>query len=250
MQSDSRNVVLHYHLFKNAGTSVDRVLQNGFPNRWVTKEFPTAGGNNSQMIANWIQQESAANAFSTHSGVGPVPTIGGVNIVSVSFLRDPIERIQSVYRFERDQVATTMGAQLAKEKDLEGYIRHRLSIPGDRQCRNFQVNRLSKVVPGPGTELSRSVAALGELSFVGLVDDFANCMSRFSEILLSSMPEFKVTEPPHLNRSSGATELTTPYGLSEELLEVLLESNEDDFELLREVGSTSCHQSTADLPQN
>ncbi len=113
-----RTVVLHYHLFKNAGTSLDEILKRNFGARWVTREFSMTGGDNSAELAKWITEEEDAVAFSTHTGIGPVPEVPGVRIVTIMLLRDPISRIRSAYRFERSQRADTFGARLAKETDL------------------------------------------------------------------------------------------------------------------------------------
>ncbi|MGR3732958.1 sulfotransferase family 2 domain-containing protein, partial [Pseudophaeobacter sp.] len=151
--TSTRTVILHYHLFKNAGTSLDQILKRNFGDRWVTREFSMKGGDNSAQLADWIREEKDAVAFSTHTGAGPVPEIEGVRVVSVMLLRDPIVRIRSAYQFERKQCADTLGARLAKEVDFETYVRTRLEMPHDRQCRNFHTHRLASMVPGADPEL-------------------------------------------------------------------------------------------------
>ena len=94
----ARTIILHYHLFKNAGTSLDQILKRNFGSRWVTREFPMAGDDNSAQLAEWIRSEPEAVAFSTHTGIGPVPEVEGVDIVSVMLLRDPVARIRSKLR--------------------------------------------------------------------------------------------------------------------------------------------------------
>lgn len=230
-----RTVILHYHLFKNAGTSIDGALKTGFPGRWASKEFPTVGGNNSPLIAEWIRGEPNGVAFSTHTGMGPIPELPNVDVFSLLFLRDPIDRIKSVYRFEREQKAETMGAKLAKSEDFEGYVRHRLGIAGDRQCRNFQSNRLAKFRPGESSELDRALASLDSLSFVGFVGDFENSLVDLAVKIRAFLPEFRVHEIPHLNRSA-ANAGSSDYGLRPELLELLYESNREDFEILYRAG--------------
>ena len=96
-----RTVVLHYHLFKNAGTSVDRILQDNFANTWVTEEFPASGGNNTDRVEAWIADTPDAVAFSSHTMMGPLPAVPGVRVIPVMLLRDPVARIRSAYRFER-----------------------------------------------------------------------------------------------------------------------------------------------------
>ena len=42
---NSRTIILHYHLFKNAGTSIDAILKDNFDEKWVTREFESSNSN-------------------------------------------------------------------------------------------------------------------------------------------------------------------------------------------------------------
>jgi hypothetical protein len=185
-----RTVILHYHLFKNAGTSLDRILKNSFPKHWVTKEFSQSGGDNSAEQRDWILENPDAVAFSTHTGAGPVPVIDGVKIISIMLLRDPIARIESAYRFERQQNSDSFGAQLAKSLDFEEYVMSRLNIPGDMQCRNFQTDRLASLVTGSEPALERAKEGLNRLTVVGRVEHFSVMMDRLIQILRPTFPNF------------------------------------------------------------
>ncbi|WP_185020684.1 sulfotransferase family 2 domain-containing protein [Histidinibacterium lentulum] len=202
-----RTVILHYHLFKNAGTSLDRILQKNFPDAWETEEFPAMGGNNSDLVAEWIKRNPDVVAFSSHTANGPVPRVPGVNVVSILFLRDPIARIRSAYHFEKSQKAETWGANLARSTDLAGYVRTRLSTPHDRQCRDFHVARLATLVPGPKErEFERAVEGLCKLSVVGFVESFDESIGRLKAALGGSYPEF-TWEPVHANASNPDAEI-------------------------------------------
>lgn len=194
----TRTVILHYHLFKNAGTSVDQILQSNFKEAWVTREFPTNTQDNSDQVAEWILSTPEAVAYSTHTALGPVPKIPGLTILTVLMLRDPLARIRSAYRFEARQDADTWGAQLARENDFEGYVTQRLARAGDRQCRNFQTQRLASMVPSldpgfdPGLdpELERAQAALDTISVLGLVEAFDGMTERLNSVLAPHFPGF------------------------------------------------------------
>lgn len=194
-----RTVILHYHLFKNAGTSLDTVLKQNFGDRWVTQEF--SGQNNTAAVEDWIRNTPDAVAFSSHTMMGPPPRVDGVRVVSVMLLRDPIARIKSAYRFERQQNVETFGAVLARHTDLEGYVKVRLSLPHDRQCRNFQTQRLAALSPGPAPELSRAMAALDLLGVVGLVSDFGGTLQRLAGMIAQDYPDFR-GEEVHDNRTA------------------------------------------------
>lgn len=197
-----RTIILHYHMFKNAGTSLDQVLKDNFGEGWVTREFPNVNrpeGNTPEVEA-WIRDTPDAVVFSSHTMMGPLPQVAGVRVLSIMLLRDPIERIKSAYRFERKQQAETFGAVLARHTDLEGYVKVRMSLPHDRQCRNFQTHRLATLVPSSAPELERARIALGLLSVVGLVSDFSGTLERLATIIADPFPQFSWKEV-HSNRS-------------------------------------------------
>lgn len=196
-RSVTRTIILHYHLFKNAGTSLDLILKRNFGARWVTAEFPNEGlAGNTELVADWIRANPDAVAFSSHTAQGPIPQIDGVRIVSVMFLRDPIARIRSAYQFERDQRADTWGAQLAAANDFAGYVSARLDRPGDRQCRNFQTCRMAMLAPplsDAEPELTRALRGLAMLSCVGLVDEFDRSVARLARLVQVEYPDFQWT---------------------------------------------------------
>lgn len=210
-----RTVILHYHLFKNAGTSVDAILQRNFGSRWVTREFDRA--DNSAEVAEWIASTPEAVAFSSHTASGPLPEIPGTRIVSVIFLRDPITRIRSAHAFERhqqpDPSADPTGRAIAAGTDLAGYVQRRLAIPGDRQCRNFHVARLAPFVPGPEPEFDRARAALSRFTVLGRVEAFAEAMRRLAVALGDAFPGFDPS-PLHENRTEGADRGPIPVDLA------------------------------------
>lgn len=224
----TRTVVLHYHLFKNAGTSFDTILQDNFGDRWVTKEFAPPEHGHPELVADWIRQHPDADAFSTHTAFGPIPKLDGINVVSVLFLRDPIERIRSVYKFEQSQNISTWETTLAAEDSFEGYVRARLAVQGDRQCRNFQTDRLASYVPGLEPELDRAIMGLKELSLVGFVDDFDQSITQLAAILRPYFPEFAWKQVRENASPKGPLEVDRPA-----FRKLLKDSNKFDEELLR-----------------
>jgi hypothetical protein len=235
-----RTIILHYHLFKNAGTSVDAILKSNFPGRWVTREFPGIGGNNTALVEDWIRETPDAVAYSSHTMMGPLPQVEGVRIISCMLLRDPIERIKSAYRFERTQTADTWGAQLAKTHDFEGYVRARLAREGDRQCQNFQTYRLASMMPGAGPELERAIRALKALTVVSLVSNFAGAMEALSAVIASPFSGF-TWKTVHANSSSKHA------NDGQDALDALLaEVNTDDLKLLDEIRRAKAVARSAD----
>lgn len=224
-----RTIILHYHLFKNAGTSVDYILEQNFGQRWVTKEFDTEIENNTEMVEEWIRTTPEAIAYSTHTALGPLPQVEGVRLIPLIFLRDPVDRIASAYRFERAEIIDTWETRLAKAEDFEGYVRCRLAIKGDTQCRDFHTRRFASFMPGSEPELSRALKALDQIlacGVVGFVEEFENSVERLARKLHSEFPNFKY-ERVRLNATEG-------WSAPERALAILEESNQNDFALVAE----------------
>ena len=182
-----RTVIFHYHLFKNAGTSIDETLKRNFPgDGWVTKEFPAHPQKNHQELISWIKEKRNAICFSSHTAMLPPPAIEDVRVFPVIFVRHPLDRIVSAYAFERKQNIQGFGAVLARNTSLAGYIETRLALPGDRQCRNFHVHRFAHYARDDSKiELQRAAAALEELPFVGIVEEFSKSLNCLQEILIN-----------------------------------------------------------------
>lgn len=226
----TRTVVLHYHLFKNAGTSVDHMLKAHFGPAWVTAEFAMAGNDNTKAVQDWIADNPEAQAFSSHTMVGPLPQVEDVDIIPVIMLRNPLARIASAYRFERKQEADTWGAELAKKHDFEGYVQTRLARAGDRQCRNFQVSRLATLCPGPDSEFERAKAGLKLLhkrGVIGRIEHFNAFTEAFIARLTPAFPDF-APAPAKANTTSSKGGKKTPFQLATQLTE----ANAEDIALL------------------
>jgi hypothetical protein len=239
-----RTVLFHYHLFKNAGTSFDRILKQNFGTGWAGAEFDMVGNNNTRQLEAWIAETPAAQAYSTHTAVGPMPQVAGVEIIPVLFLRDPIDRIQSAYRFEKNQPVDNWGANLAKQHDLAGYVENRLARKGDRQCRNFQTARLASLMPGAGTEIDRALRALALIhsrGLIGLVDDFDASIARLFQRIQPSFPAFSwKSTKANVSKDTGER-------LGADLHRLLVTQNQGDFAALA-AAQYLIQQTTAAMP--
>jgi hypothetical protein len=223
---NNRTIILHYHLFKNAGTSIDSILKDNFDDQWVSKEFKNALSNSAQ-VTEWIQDNPNAIAFSSHSMMGPIPKINGINIISIVMLRNPVKRIISAYKFERMQNSDNWGAKLARENSFEDYVVTRLNREHDTQCRNFQSDRLATLRPGDGTKAERAIEALSDFSCVGIVEKFEHSLQQITNLVREHYPSFEY-EIAHSNRSK-----LFDFELSPALEQLLQECNKSDLGLWR-----------------
>lgn len=230
-------LIVHYHIFKNAGTSVDMMLQRNFGDRWAEAEFPDAppgSFSNAPLVEAFLSQRPELLAFSSHTAHLPAPKLDR-QVFPVVFLRHPLDRLKSAYVFERLQGADTHGARLAKTCDFEGYVRALLTTPPVRQARNFQTERLASAEPPQqGTERERALRVLESLPFVGLVEAYDRSLARLGDWLAPHFPDFQ-TVSLHENQTAGQEGdleqrlAAIKESLPPALFDDLVESNSDDF---------------------
>ncbi|MBX6745376.1 MAG: hypothetical protein IRY87_25370, partial [Acetobacteraceae bacterium] len=233
-----RHIILHYHLFKNAGTSLDHALKAQFGSAWHEQEGPGPGWRASD-IAAFLAANPGITVLSSHTALLPPPEVPNATIYPLIFVRHPLDRIRSIYDFESKQAADTEGARAARATDLKGYVTWRIARKGDRAIRNFQAYRFSLAVPtSEGTELQRALLALDRLGVVGVVERFDESLARIEAWLRPHFPELhlkptraNVTQRAGLSMEERLESLRLELG--DELYRELEAANQADLELYR-----------------
>jgi hypothetical protein len=235
-------LILHYHLFKNAGTSVDAMLKQNFGKRWEEKEFKTPGArSNAAAVETFLNSRPDLHAFSSHTAMLPLPKLAGREVFPIIFLRHPVSRLKSAYDFERKQDVDTFGARLAKKHDFAGYLRELLESPGHRQARNFQTCRLAFGMPRSyGSELDRARATLDTLPFCGLVEEYDRSLALLEKFLSPRIPDFRaIAVRKNITRGNGYTLADLLEQIADEigpdLNQALWDANADDMTLFEGV---------------
>lgn len=201
-----RKVILHYHLFKNAGSSIDHILRENFGERlWRSEEFsgPTtniplvlSGRSNFRQVEEWLAQHPEVIALSSHTAAMPLPDLPATHVFPIVMLRDPVIRLQSSYLFQRKRFESgfeNRTTRLAGENDLAGYLRGLLAMERQSMARNFASVRLAGAVPGSPEQLRhRAFEALNVMPFVGVVERFDLSMQVLERWLAPHFPNFRV----------------------------------------------------------
>ncbi len=188
-----RDVILHYHLFKNAGTSVDRMLRHSFGEQWQNfdKASPGEKISASEMQA-FIESNPTLKAVSSHQIVPPLPA-GDFRLWPVVFLRDPIDRIKSAWLFEWKK---QLGLKEPKGT-LNDYLELKLSPGAGSVVSNFHVSRLSnshysEIRPmnrAHGLEkLEKAKLFVASLPWFGLVERYDESMENMARYCGEAFP--------------------------------------------------------------
>lgn len=194
MQTKStRQVIVHYHLFKNAGSTIDHILQNNFGNGWLPFDGEKAHSRiQAPEIEQLILQHPEVQAVSSHNAVLPIPAIAGISIAPIVFLRHPLDRVRSIYDFERKQGQksgpVSQGAEHASKLDFNDYIKWRFDTCKNGVTHNYHTAWLLHDPRFNRFEITQkdfelAVQNLKELPFFGLVERFDDSLKLLSQHL-------------------------------------------------------------------
>ncbi len=191
-----RHILIHGHIFKNAGTSFDWSLDRSFKQNFLDHRDDTAmreqGG---KCLAAVVESMPGLRALSSHHMCFPLPEMQGVEFHSAYLLRHPIERVASVYAFERQQDSQSLGALAAKEKSFQEYVAWRMLDEVPRTIRDYQLCNIAGFhdkrarSPAPVAWLRRSINHLASIDCVGVVDRYDESMVAFEHQLAPYFPD-------------------------------------------------------------
>lgn len=216
VRSDGRRMVaVHFHLFKNAGTSVEVALETFFGDRWASFDKASAGGRiNQRELTAFLTQRPDLQAVSSHQLRVPLLDTDTLGFAPIVFLRDPLDRIRSAYDFERRQGEVSPSSRAAATHDLAGWIdfhRQRNST----QCANFQTLAFSRHRGDNGApllrvpieeHLSSAIQYLDDtVPVVGVVESFAESWDAISDQLRVHYPDFR-SPSVHSNSTTDQSE--------------------------------------------
>jgi hypothetical protein len=241
-------VIIHYHIFKNAGTSVDAALQASFGSAWTSFEGSHAADiQTADALRRYLLANPQAEAVSTHLGRPPLPWPECLPIV---FLRHPVLRARSVYEFTRRDPSQPC-YEVAQAEGFAGYIEWALAGNGNGiVIRNYQVVHLSAAsfraphiyqAHATADDLRDCLDLLAGWGIAGTVENFARSAQAYQTAYAPLAPALSF-DPLWLNRTR-----TDDSGIENQLADIrrslgprlyteLLAQNELDLHLHRFAG--------------
>lgn len=206
-----RSVITHGHIFKNAGTTFDWSLQRNFGDGFLDhRDDKIMREHGTRHLGELLSEHKEIKALSSHHLCHRMPQLPGCSIFPVYFLRHPLERIASVYAFERRQLADTAGARAAKEKTLAEYVRWRMQPGVPRTIRNYQTIYLAGVhnysaddEPGLGI-FGTAMSVVRATPLIGIVCRYDESMVMIEHHLRDAFPKLDLSYV-HQNVSPAGT---------------------------------------------
>jgi hypothetical protein len=231
--ASTRNVIVHFHNFKSAGTSLDFILQNNFGRHWIEWEEAAEPA----ALAALLDTFPNLQAVSSHTVTLRLPEVPHIQFFPIVFLRHPIDRVPSVYRFyQKYKRHPGEAAEMARRSDLKSFVEWQLEH--GRQFRNYFTERLAHWHTTPEylrkSELERALQTVSELPFIGLVEDFDTSRVRLEAYLKPHFPGFRgqAVRINSTRRPDGPADRLQDdlrETLGDRIYERLLAANQDDL---------------------
>jgi len=228
-----RCILLHYHFFKNAGTTIEEILAHSFGHfARLDNPDPNQPISNAELL-DFLKGNPHIQAVSSHHINYPVPQARGFLFFDICVLRDPLDRVRSAYDYYR-------------EKPFAGYpmsdLANQSALPefSDRliECAPFCINDVQVNLMAHGEwnhppcaeDLERAARRILTASFPAVVDRFSESLVAAEYLLRPIFPTLNCAQPP-ANVSPGSRASVKEI-CSPRVYEKLCQLNALDRELL------------------
>jgi len=193
-----KNILLHAHIFKNAGSSFDNALRNFFESAFIDhRDDRDLIDGKINYLLGYFDNHPDIKAFSSHSMHLHALNTDKYRFHTVHLLRHPIERIKSVYNFEKKQLpAITNGSKKAKELNFNDYVDWYMEDKSPATVRNAQTIFLSGKGPSPSEMESKFILAqeyIKQSYLIGIVDRYDESMVVFEDYLRQFFPDIDLS---------------------------------------------------------
>ena len=187
--------LVHYHIFKNAGSSVDASLRRSFGERWGSFEGQHAHDiQSAEQLRRFMLANPGYRAISSHLARPPLPFDDSLPVV---FIRHPLLRAYSVYLFTRRDPQQPF-AEAAINNGFADYIRWALrEEPGSIVIRDYQVVHLSSASWRCGhildacaneADLAEVCALLDGWGMAGVVEQYERSIDAYQALYAPLLP--------------------------------------------------------------
>jgi hypothetical protein len=236
-----RHILIHAHIFKNAGTTFDYSLKNNFGKNFIDYRFDHHRKQANEFLLSYIKQHASVKAISCHQIYNQIRNSKDYTFHYVYLLRHPIERVKSVYLFEKNQPQhESLGAKMAKKFTFEQYVEWRMLTETPPTIRNLQTIFLASqgnTVNDITQLFSLAKKNIEKFPLIGMVDRYDDSMVVFEEYL---KPFFSHIDLAYVKQNVNLSNQTLSineavneikFELKKELYDKLVSENQYDLEL-------------------
>jgi hypothetical protein len=238
-----RVIIVHVHMFKNAGSTFDWSLKKNFGKDFIDHRDDTKMRTGAKYLGPFLEENSQIKAISSHHIRLPLPEDQKWLCLPVFILRHPIDRIGSVYAFHKKQKSDTLGAIKAKEMPFSEYVRWFMDISQPATLRDFQTRycsgQIGTIKSLTENDYNDALQSLYNTPLVGIVERYAESMVLFEHHLKDHFPSIDLSYKKQNVGNRQAVSFETRIEilkkeLGENLINQVIENNKYDFMLYDE----------------
>jgi len=185
----TKPVCLHFHIFKNAGSTINWILKKNFSNNWLSLDTSAHKGIlHFDKVLNYLKKHSDVKAFSSHQIRFPLPQNSGFHFIPIVFIRHPIIRAFSIYRFDKNSTGNFAHQIKARNSSLEEYLEWNFDKKNNVVMTDFQVLFLSHTDNKPNItkqDFELAIERIGTCPILGIVEKMDQSLVLAEEVLHS-----------------------------------------------------------------
>jgi len=191
-----RFVVVHYHFFKNAGSTIESILEREFAGEFATLHGLTADTElDNDELSVFLSTHRDIKAVSSHRLRYPLPNIKNIVVFDLCFIRHPLDRLQSMYSYLRKENTGGALCQMAWDCSAGEFLRN-LADESPHLVSNVQVLQLARsgrfTRPAGEEDLSRAIEVVRKMAVPGVVDLFDASMVAAEYFLKPAFPQISL----------------------------------------------------------
>ena len=208
LAAKTRFVVVHYHIFKNGGSTVEHILNREFPGSFARLHGPTSDAVlDGENLAVFLKEHPGVDAVTSHHLRYPLPVIRNTVLFDCCFLRHPLERLDSLYSYYRKIDSTEPLCRMAHRCAPVEFFRH-LIDRAPEQVANVQVVQLANggafTRPAHEGDLDRAVRIVRNMAFPGVVEMFRESLVAAEYFMRPAFPSLRLNYSGPANMSRPA----------------------------------------------
>lgn len=246
-QLSIRFVLIHYHIFKNAGTTVECILRREFPEAFaILDSSDPAAVLRAEQLKDYLLKNPGVKAVSSHHLRYPIGLVPGTVLFDCCFLRHPLDRLQSMYQHFRRTDEDNWLAELARRESPQEFMKT-LVENAPHLVSNVQTLYLSTggafTRPAGSWDLENACEIVQRMSFPGLVERFDESLVVAEYYLRPAFPELRLdyvaqnVSPARDSPQNGVARNTLIRLWGSELHSQLTHLNEYDLKLFKRAGA-------------
>lgn len=238
----TRFLIIHYHIFKNGGSTIASILEREFRNNFATVHGPDdVSVLDPTRLADFLSGHTSIQAVSSHHVRYPKPEVPNSVVFDWCFLRHPLDRLQSLYSYFQGIESADALSRLARQEHPRFFLK-RLVDTAPHLVSNVQVTFLANggafTRPADRSDVAKAAEVFQKMAIPGVIERFDESLVSAEYFLKPAFPRLRLDyTPQNVRRPLGGSPIDRQEWLrhswGSDLYATLVALNQCDLELCR-----------------